>query len=164
MTPTVLVIDDSLTVRMDLQEALEGLACEVVLASTLAAAREQLATRRFSLVVLDILLPDGDGISLLTEIRNAPRHAALPVILLSTEAAVRDRVRGLSTGANEYLGKPYDRARLLSRANALIQRGDGEVWSAHEDDAHVEGCFLGAFAGGPHALSALSWHRKRSKR
>src|ERR1035438_9469734 len=86
--PHVLIVEDSLTVRMDLRQTFESAEIDVILCETLAAARAVLNRQVPSLVVLDVLLPDGDGIDLLREIRTilAP---ALPVILLSTEAEVR---------------------------------------------------------------------------
>jgi PAS domain S-box-containing protein len=121
MKPSVLIVDDSLTVRMDLQEAFESIGFSTKTSDTLAAAREALAERPFSLVILDVLLPDGDGVDLLREIKNTSTLATTPVVLLSTEAEVRDRVRGLKTGADEYVGKPYDRANVLSRARQLAE-------------------------------------------
>jgi DNA-binding response OmpR family regulator len=70
---TVLVVDDSLTVRMNLTEILDAAGLPAVACATLAEARRELAEQSFSLVVLDILLPDGDGIELLREIRAAPQ-------------------------------------------------------------------------------------------
>ncbi|MBZ5617403.1 MAG: response regulator [Acidobacteriia bacterium] len=117
--PRVLIVDDSLTVRMDLRQTFESAEFDVTLCETLAAARAALAGQAPSLVVLDVLLPDGDGIDLLREIKStlAP---ALPVMLLSTEAEVGDRVRGLKTGADDYVGKPYDATYVLARAQELI--------------------------------------------
>jgi len=120
MKPWVLIVDDSLTVRMDLEEAFESIGFATNASETLAAARKALAERSFSLIILDVLLPDGDGIDLLREIKDASATAAVPVILLSSEAEVCDRVRGLNTGADEYVGKPYDRANLLARARQLV--------------------------------------------
>ena len=121
MKNRVLIVDDSLTVRMDLQEAFESIGLAVTTTETLAAARKTLVENPFSLIILDVLLPDGDGLELLREVKNAPGTAAVPVILLSTEAEVCDRVRGLKTGADEYIGKPYDRPNLLSRARQLVR-------------------------------------------
>src|SRR5262249_31446131 len=78
-----------------------------------------IARARFDLIVLDVLLPDGDGIDLLKELKGEAATAGIPVMLLSTEADVRDRIRGLRTGADEYVGKPYDPAYLLARAREL---------------------------------------------
>jgi two-component system, NtrC family, sensor kinase len=118
--PTVLIVDDSLTVRMDLQEAFEAGGFATTACEVLANARSALAQQTFSLVVLDVMLPDGDGIDLLREIKGTPGTAATPVILLSTEAEVRERVRGLKTGADDYVGKPYDAAHVVGRARQLV--------------------------------------------
>jgi two-component system, NtrC family, sensor kinase len=117
----VLIVDDSLTVRMDLAEALAAAGLETIPCATLADARHALAQGTFALIVLDVLLPDGDGIDLLDEIRRAPANAATRVMLLSTEAEVRDRIRGLATGADEYIGKPYDRGYVVARARELVE-------------------------------------------
>ncbi len=125
--PDVLVVDDSLTVRMDLRDTLDAAGFAVTPCATLAEARRLLAERQFDLVVLDVRLPDGDGIDLLREIRERTGAARLPVMLLSTEADVRDRVRGMQTGADEYVGKPYDSAYVVARARMLAPRAKGVV-------------------------------------
>ncbi len=125
--PTVLVVDDSLTVRMDLAEAFEAAGFAVRLSGTAAAAREELAAGTFALIVLDILLPDADGVAFLGELREAPHTAAVPVMLLSSETEVKDRVRGLSTGAEEYIGKPYDQSYVVARARELVRRSAPEA-------------------------------------
>lgn len=118
---TILVVDDSLTVRMNLTEILDAVALPAVACATLGEARRKLAEQHFALVILDILLPDGDGIELLKEIRAMPWSNTTAVMLLSTEAEVRDRVRGLSTGADEYVGKPYDPNYIVARARELAR-------------------------------------------
>jgi PAS domain S-box-containing protein len=123
MNTSVLVVDDSLTIRMDLTEALIGAGLNAVPCSTVAEARGALAQEQFSLIILDVLLPDGDGVELLKEIRGTPSHKGTAVMLLSTEAEVRDRVRGLTTGADEYIGKPYDTNYIVARARELLRRG-----------------------------------------
>jgi DNA-binding response OmpR family regulator len=117
--PLILIVDDSLTVRMDLRLAFASAEFDVTLCETLAVARLALARQRPSLVVLDVLLPDGDGIDLLREIK-ATLAPTVPVMLLSTEAEVNERVRGLKTGADDYVGKPYDPSYVLARARELI--------------------------------------------
>jgi two-component system, NtrC family, sensor kinase len=129
---TVLVVDDSLTVRMNLSEILDAAALPVVACATLAEARRKLAEESFSLVILDVLLPDGDGIELLQEIRSRPSASATAVMLLSTEAEIRDRVRGLSKGADEYVGKPYDPNYVVARARELLRRNADAVPPAEE--------------------------------
>jgi two-component system NtrC family sensor kinase len=122
LKPSILIVDDSLTVRMDLGEAFELAGFTNTLCSTLAEARQAISTGFFALIVLDVLLPDGDGIEFLREIRTAPSTAATPVMLLSSEAEIRDRVRGLNTGADEYVGKPYDQSYVVARAQELLRK------------------------------------------
>jgi two-component system, NtrC family, sensor kinase len=120
MSSSVLVIDDSLTLRMDLKSAFEGGGYDCTLAATLAAGRAALQKSLFDLIVLDVQLPDGDGVGFLSELKATVETRAIPVILLSLESDVRARVRGLTTGADEYVGKPYDKRYLLSCAAELI--------------------------------------------
>ena len=120
MRQRALVVDDSLTVRMDIGEALELAGFETVLCADLRSAREELARELSVLIVLDIMLPDGDGLEFLKELKSAPATARIPVLLLSTEAEVKNRVRGMGAGADEYLGKPYDLGQVVARARALV--------------------------------------------
>ena len=120
MAHRVLIVDDSLTVRMDLADALTSAGLSVETCATLEAARTWLREGSFSLLVLDVLLPDGDGVDLLRELRSPPHPSSIPVMLLSTESEVRDRVRGLTGGADRFVGKPYDRDYIVTRARELI--------------------------------------------
>ena len=122
MSGKILVVDDSVTVRMNLMEILTAAALPAEACATLAQARDALAQKRFSLVILDVLLPDGDGVELLKEIRATPAAEGTAVMLLSTEAEIHDRIRGLTTGADEYVGKPYDPCYVVARARELLCR------------------------------------------
>ena len=132
MNRSVLVVDDSLTVRMSLVEMLEAADFPVVACATGAEARKALSETRFALAILDILLPDTDGIELLKEIRANPSAAGTAVMLLTTETEVRDRIRGLKTGADEYIGKPYDPSYVVARAHELVRRGQDTGAAAQE--------------------------------
>lgn len=133
-TPVVLVVDDSLTVRMDLHEAFRASGFEVLPCATLQDAQTSLATQTVDLMILDVILPDGDGIDFLRELRTRTDSAALPVLILSSETEVRDRKRGLETGATEYVGKPYDARYVVARACELL--------SVQEQPQNDEGCLL----------------------
>jgi two-component system NtrC family sensor kinase len=122
LKPSVLIVDDSLTVRMDLGEAFELAGFATALCSTMAEARSALSTGSFSLIILDVLLPDGDGVDLLREIRQTPAVAGTLIMLLSSESEVSDRTRGLKTGADEYIGKPYDQSYVVARALELLRK------------------------------------------
>ena len=106
MSGCILVVDDSLTVRADLMDAFAAEGLQSVGCATLGQAREVLSSQPVSLVVLDLLLPDGDGVDLLAEIRTAPRAAPMPVLMLSSEAEVRDRIRGLALGSSATWASP----------------------------------------------------------
>ena len=120
--PRALVVDDSLTVRMDLIEAMRDAGFEAFGVPSLTDARAALAAARYDIVLLDVRLGDGDGVELLCELRAAEGEGAhTAVMMLSSEAEVRDRIRGLVTGADEYVGKPYVRSYVVGRARELIE-------------------------------------------
>jgi two-component system NtrC family sensor kinase len=121
MTPRVVIVDDSLTVRMDLAEAFQAAGFETELCGTAAEARARFAAARPDVVVLDLRLPDGDGIELLAALRSAEGGDNPVVLVLSSETEVRDRIRGLRTGADEYVGKPYDSGYVVARARELLR-------------------------------------------
>jgi DNA-binding response OmpR family regulator len=125
VTGTVLIVDDSQTVRMNLKDLLNAADLPTMTCAALSEARDALAKYQFSLVLLDVLLPDGDGVELLEEIRAMPAAKDTAVMLLSTEAEIRDRIRGLTRGADDYVGKPYDPGYVIARARELVRRGAG---------------------------------------
>jgi two-component system NtrC family sensor kinase len=124
--PTALIVDDSLTVRMDLHEAFEADGFATILCATGAQAREAFRTGGFDVSVLDVLLPDADGVELLRELRSQPGAADTVVVLLSSEAEVADRLHGLRTGADEYVGKPYDAGYVVARCRRLLGERTGQ--------------------------------------
>jgi DNA-binding response OmpR family regulator len=118
---TVLIVDDSLTVRMDLAEAFEAAGFQVLPVESVARARLALHQANVQIAVLDVLLPDGDGVDLLGEIRASASAYDMPVLMLSSETEVIHRVRALRTGADEYVGKPYDAGYVVSKARELLR-------------------------------------------
>jgi two-component system NtrC family sensor kinase len=119
----VLIVDDSLTVRMDLAEAFEAASFRALPCATAAEARRALREEPVEIVILDVRLPDGDGVDLLGEIRASAGGAEMPILMLSSEADVKDRIRGLRTGADEYVGKPYDTDYVVAKVRQLLRRG-----------------------------------------
>ncbi|HKO53715.1 MAG TPA: response regulator [Polyangiaceae bacterium] len=149
MPPAVLIVDDSLTVRMDLSEAFQVAGFSTLLASTVADARSILEREPVSAVILDVILPDEDGIVLLREIRAAQSGDAPFVLLLSSEADVRDRIRGISVGADDYVGKPYDTSYVIARVRELLRARKPNEASARQtiliiDDSSTFRAELGA--------------------
>ncbi|NKE46323.1 response regulator transcription factor [Roseomonas frigidaquae] len=101
--------------------SLHGIAAETV--GTCEDARAALRANSFSAVVLDLMLPDGSGLSVLKELRG--RGDRTPVLLLTARDAVGDRIAGLDTGADDYLGKPFDLEEVAARLRAIIRRAQG---------------------------------------
>ena len=122
MNRTVLIVDDSLTVRMDLADAFTAAGFRPLLCATAAEMRDVLRHSPVDVIVLDVLLPDGDGVDLLTEIRSAAAGAVVPIVMLSSEADIKDRIRGITRGADEYVGKPYDAGYLIAKVEELVRR------------------------------------------
>jgi DNA-binding response OmpR family regulator len=116
----LLVVEDNLELAELLRKGLAaaGLVADVVNAA--ADAGTALATTRFAAIVLDLGLPDGDGLSLLRELRE--RKDATPVLVLTARSGVRDRVTGLRSGADDYLVKPFAFEELVARVQALLRR------------------------------------------
>jgi two-component system response regulator TctD len=116
----LLVVEDNDELAQLLVKGLasEGFAADAV--ATAGEAREALATTRYAAVVLDLGLPDEDGLAVLREIRD--RNDATPILVLTARGGVRDRVTGLRSGADDYLVKPFEFDELVARIRALLRR------------------------------------------
>ncbi len=116
----LLIVEDDPLIAHSLVKALGPLGNTVETFSRLAEARAALAHSRFDLIVLDLGLPDGNGLTLLGELRE--RSDATPVLILTARDGVEERVRGLDLGADDYLAKPFSVAELEARVRALLRR------------------------------------------
>ncbi len=118
----VLVVEDEALLAEMLAIALKHLGLTHRLATTLEAARAEIAAQAPDLVLLDRMLPDGEGLNLCEEIRNNPATKQTLVIILSARGEVSDRIKGLNLGADDYLPKPFDVDELHARIRALARR------------------------------------------
>lgn len=118
--PTILVVEDNATLLQSLQRGLEESGYSVLSAHTLRAAREVLERGETDAMLLDLSLPDGDGMELLRDVRG--RGDGLPVLLLTARDRVSDRVEGLDAGADDYLVKPFSFDELLARIRVMLRR------------------------------------------
>jgi DNA-binding response OmpR family regulator len=118
--PLVLVVDDEATVRQALERALRLEGFAVSTAAGGRAALEEVAARPPAVVVLDVMMPDLDGVSVVRRMRAD--GVDVPVCILSARDEVDDRVAGLQAGADDYLVKPFALAELTARLNALLRR------------------------------------------
>jgi two-component system, OmpR family, phosphate regulon response regulator OmpR len=122
MNPRLLLIDDDARLSAMVCEYLRAAGLHVDVAATLAAGRETIAAHSFDAVVLDLMLPDGDGLNLCRELRASPRTRQLPLLMLTARGEPMDRIVGLELGADDYLGKPFEPRELLARIKALLRR------------------------------------------
>src|ERR671935_1515387 len=120
MSVRVLVADDERAVRESLRRALVMEGYEVELASDGREAIASVASGRADAVVLDVLMPDIDGLEVCRLLRQQGDRT--PVLMLTARDAVSDRVEGLDAGADDYLVKPFDLEELLARVRALLRR------------------------------------------
>lgn len=119
----VLVVEDEVKVAAFVKAGLEehGFTVEVCHDGNLASART--ANEAFDALVLDVMLPGRDGLSLLRQLRES--HNAVPVILLTARGDLRERVEGLNLGADDYLAKPFSMVELIARLGAVLRRRTG---------------------------------------
>ncbi|MCU5773412.1 two-component system response regulator PmrA [Erwiniaceae bacterium BAC15a-03b] len=119
----VLIIEDDLLLQEGIALAMSGEGYAVDCASSAAQGNALLHSAQYSLIVLDLGLPDRDGADLLRQWRR--EAVDLPVLILTARDALEDRVSGLDAGADDYLIKPFALAELKARARALIRRYQG---------------------------------------
>src|SRR3954467_3781401 len=116
----LLVIEDETRIAELLVAALARAGFTVDAVGTAADAREARALPAYAAAILDLGLPDGDGLVLLAGLRR--RGSGVPVLVLTARDAIEDRVAGLDTGADDYLVKPFATAELVARTKALLRR------------------------------------------
>jgi two-component system KDP operon response regulator KdpE len=116
---TAVVIEDEPQIRRFVRGALETEGWQVHEAGTLREGLTAAGTRRPDLLVLDLGLPDGDGVSLILDVR---RWSAVPIIVLSARSSEADKITALDAGADDYLTKPFGAGELLARVRATLRR------------------------------------------
>jgi two-component system phosphate regulon response regulator OmpR len=126
----VLLIDDDQRLSAMVADYLHGHGFTVDCAGTLAAGRERLHGVDYDALLLDLMLPDGDGLELTRELRAAPPTQRLPLLMLTARGEPMDRVVGLELGADDYLPKPFEPRELLARLKALLRRAQPEAAGA----------------------------------
>src|SRR6266540_1317477 len=129
--PTVLVVEDESHIRelVALHLRLEGLTPQEAIDGESGLARAR--TEKFDLVILDLMLPGLDGVTVCRAIRRDSPNADTPILMLTARREESDKVVGLDSGADDYLTKPFGVRELMARVRALIRRG--KTARAHDD-------------------------------
>ncbi len=117
----ILVIDDSLTVRMSLQDLFRRQGYEVVIAENGRSGLKELEKQRFDVVILDLVMPEMGGDEVLKEIKSSKENALVPVIMLTAISDHDSLVNCLDQGADDFVRKPWDERELLGRLRAMVR-------------------------------------------
>ena len=136
-TPVAIVIEDEPQIRRFVRSALEAEGWQVFEADTVKKGLTEAGTRKPDLLVLDLGLPDGDGLELIRDVRG---WSGVPIIVLSARSGEADKIASLDAGADDYLTKPFGVGELLARVRANLRRpraASGNYAAAEDDDPLV---------------------------
>ena len=151
----ILAVDDDAEVLATVGRVLKNEAYDVTLASSALQAMTILDKQIPDLLILDIIMPEMDGITLCRQLREDPRFIPLPILFLTAKGSTDDIVNGLDAGADDYVIKPFELAELRARIAALLRRGtrdrkndsvlqlndlklDSDTYQVEVDDANVQ--------------------------
>ncbi|HTR82800.1 MAG TPA: response regulator transcription factor [Bacteroidota bacterium] len=133
----ILVVEDEKKVSAIIKKGLEEDNFSVDLAFDGEKGKELAIEHAFDLIILDILMPKKDGLTLLKELRM--KRISAPVLMITAKGSVEDKVKGLDSGADDYLVKPFAIAELLARVRSLLRRGGSEkTTSLTVGDLHLD--------------------------
>ena len=127
MTPTILILDDDAAALDEICEALADDGYDTIVVGTASELRTEIGKREIDLFILDLVLPDGSGLSLAADIR---RKSDVGIIMVTGKSGETDRVVGLEIGADDYITKPFSPRELLARVRALLRRTKGTTYSS----------------------------------
>ena len=120
---TIMVVDDNADIITIVKTILEGNGYEVICASSGPELLTHLETRKPDLIVLDVMMPQMDGLEVLTRLKGAADTATIPVILLTAKVQYEDVLGGYKLGADYYITKPFTSSQLLNGINLLLGGG-----------------------------------------
>jgi two-component system, OmpR family, phosphate regulon response regulator OmpR len=121
--PSILLVDDDVRLASMVAAYLRDHQLDVAHAADGAAALNALERGGFDLIILDLMLPDTDGLELFRKLQAHPAHQSLPVIMLTARGDPLDKVIGLEIGAEDYVAKPFEPRELLARIRVVLRRG-----------------------------------------
>jgi two-component system phosphate regulon response regulator OmpR len=129
----LLIVDDDSRIRALLARYLTMQGYRITTAASTADAKSRMRSLAFDLLVLDVMMPGGNGISLARDLRQGEAGASVPIIFLTAKGAVEDRIEGLEAGGDDYLAKPFDPRELTLRIASLLRRSKERDIAVPED-------------------------------
>ena len=119
---TILVVDDEPDIREVMRFALENADYRVIEAAHADEARKLLTNESPDLILLDWMLPGRSGLELAQQLKQSPKSRAVPIIMVSARGEEEDRIKGLDTGADDYIAKPFSPREMIARVKAVLRR------------------------------------------
>jgi two-component system phosphate regulon response regulator PhoB len=126
MSQKILIIEDEPDIRKTLKYNISREGYKVVSVSSLSEGKEQINSSDFSLILLDLMLPDGSGLDLCREIKSDKDKSSTPIIILTAKDDEVDKVVGFELGADDYVTKPFSIRELILRIKAILKRGESK--------------------------------------
>ena len=123
MPSNVLVIEDEPDIRKTIDYNLSKESFKVIQAASIEEGEKALASNKIDVIILDLMLPDGSGLTLCRDIKSEPKTKNIPVIILTAKTEEVDRVVGFELGADDYVTKPFSVRELILRVKAILKRG-----------------------------------------
>ena len=133
----ILIVEDSLTTQTLIQSSLDQIAI-IQCVSSIADAEKELNKNNYDLLILDVLLPDGDGFNFCQKLRNQPKFSDLPLIFLTGQTELDDKVKGLKLGGDDYIVKPFAPDELQARVQARLRRKPKDSSTLSVDGFHID--------------------------
>ena len=124
MSQKILIIEDEPDIRKALEYNISREGYDVTCASSLSEGRQKLESASFTLLLLDLMLPDGSGLDLCRELKQDKSSSSMPVIILTAKDDEVDKVVGFELGADDYVTKPFSVRELILRVKAVLKRGE----------------------------------------
>ena len=126
MSQRILIIEDEPDIRKTLEYNISREGYKVVSASSISEGKKQINSSDFSLILLDLMLPDGSGLNLCREIKSDKDKSPTPIIILTAKDDEVDKVVGFELGADDYVTKPFSVRELILRIKAILKRGESK--------------------------------------
>ncbi len=134
MSSQVLIIEDEPDIRKTIDYNLSKESFKVLQAGSIAEGEKVLASNKIDVIILDLMLPDGSGLTLCRDIKSDDKTKNIPIIILTAKTEEVDRVVGFELGADDYVTKPFSVRELILRVKAILKRGPASFKNTQETE------------------------------